>query len=396
MKIKLSNRFLTAINSAVIEGIIAVNAMGGVWQEIQLADGEKEMRYRLSPFGEFPATIDGVEIIQLVDAEAGKLMAANFGKLSTQLATFGRGIPMYEGHADHPEWRAVNPGCKESAVGRIKTIENEADGIYVKAVANSDGAAMLSGAAPKYSGHSPRWHMLPVAGREGVYRPVLLLSDALTNSPNIAGNSIAMNALGLGKLPVPPAENSPSAEAAAKAESEKQNNDMKLTPEALKALGFAPDATPSETEISAAIVKMLAKDEADETDKVKTTEALTTVNSKILLLETERGKVIDIALGNAIADGRITKADEPKWKTAINTSFGEIDKLANLMPVINTENKVDLSARRGEGAPVEGGIDAINSAVREYGKTQGIDLTTNDGYRTAFAAIQKAKPELFA
>jgi hypothetical protein len=76
-------------------------------------------------------------------------------------------------------------------VGRIKTIEAGADGIYVTAALNADGISLLAGEAPKYTGHSPFWRLAEIPGRAGHYRPILLWSDALTNMPNIMTNTIA-------------------------------------------------------------------------------------------------------------------------------------------------------------------------------------------------------------
>lgn len=390
---KRKSIFRNALNTAVKD---AINTAVGLFQELSLEDGEKAKRFRLAPYGEFPVEqADGSIQIQVIDAETARLMSDSLNSLRNKLATFGRGVPIYEGHADDAEWCRQNPGHKATAVGRIKSIEAGEDGIYVNGVFNSAGVALIGGEAPAYSGHSPHWRMAPIEGRENHYRPWLLWSTALTNRPNIPNNSIALNALGIGDMPEIPEQESQSAKAGAEAETEnqKQQDNMKLTPDALKALGFAADATPSEEEISAAIVKMLSAKATAEAKKPEEVVSADAINEAKFIRE----HAINTAVDAAVADGRITEADKPKWKDALNTSFvSEADKLSKLMPTINTKNHVDgLNARKGEAADLGGGVDAINAAVRSYAQANNLDITKTDQYDQAFEGAKKTKPELF-
>jgi len=383
-------RFLTVLNSVVVT---AINSAIGRFEPLALGEGEVQKRYRLSPYGVFPAELaDGRVIQQVVDREAAELMIANNDKFAAKLESFFRGVPIYEGHADDPDWVKNNPGHKTSAVGRIKKIEAAEDGIYIESVFNSDGVAMLSGEAPKYSGHSPRWRMVEIPGRKDHYRPALLWSDALTNYPNIPGNTIALNALD-------PSEIDPSPTAEDTAEPENENETMKLDPELLKRLGFAPDATPTDAEISAAIIKALDK-KAEEDAKTANSEAVTAANSRATALETELASVrkaaTDIVLKDALATGRITEADKPKWETALNTSFAsEADKLSKLMPTINVNGAPDLSGRRGDGVDVANTSQTLTDAVRDFAKEKGIDVSNQAGWDRAWAECKEAKPDLF-
>lgn len=394
MKTKRFPIFTTALNSATA----AINAAYGMAQELALPDGEKEFRYRLSPYGEFPVDdVHGNPIIQVIDREAGETLAANFGSLRGQFATFFRGIPIYEGHADDVEWLKKNPGHRASAVGRIKSIEAEDDGIYVTSVLNSSGVELLGGEAPKYTGHSPHWRLSKIPKKPGYFRPILLWSDALTNMPNIMHNAVALNGLAGVNDDIP----SPDAEIG---ESENQENtDMKLTPEALQALGFAPDAEPTAEEISAAIVKMLSDKATAEAEKVAAEGTATAVNSRLTLVESEltlvRGAAVDTVITEAINSGRITEADKPAWTTALNTSFAsESAKLKNLMPVLNTESKIKDQVGRRDLAIT----DAVNASERitqgviSFAIEKGMDTTTAAGWTKAYDACRAAKPELFA
>lgn len=405
------NRFLTdAINSATR----SLNAAYGVFQEVTAPDGPSEtIRYRLSPFGEFPVKdVHGRDIIQVVDAAAGETMAINFGSLAGKIATFFRGVPMYEGHADDEDWLKKNPGHKASAVGRIKSIEvvqngNDEDGIWVTAALNSDGIGMLGGDAPKYTGHSPHWRLTPIPGRPGHYRPILLWSDALTNTPNIVNNSVALNSLqgvcdeDAEAMHGAAEEQSPDAGQSGASENQEQN-DMKLTPDALKALGFAPEAEPTPEEISAAIVALFQSKAAAETAKGTAEDAMNEAKrnetAACNALNEIRSAAVETVIDAAVREGRITEADKPAWTTALNTSFvSERDKLAKLMPVMNTRNHVAGAGRR-DMAPTDAMNTAakVTEAVVAFAAEKGMDITSGSGWRAAFDACRAAKPEVFA
>lgn len=396
--------FTDALNTATA----AINAASGLIQELTLPDGEvKDFRFRLAAYGEHPGTdITGKPIIQVVDRECAQILAANYGSLGNKLATFFRGVPIYEGHADDIGWSEKNPGHKASAVGRIKTIEAGDDGIYVTCALNSSGVELLGGDAPRYTGHSPYWRLAEIPGRAGCYRPVLLWSTALTNNPNIPGNSIALNSTNEVDMELldQQLENSPTGQAG-ETENQEQHNEMKLTPDALKALGFAPDATPSEEEINAAIIKMASMQAEAEAKKVTAEGEATAANSNVVRLQNDlnnlqgvRTAAVETVITDAINTGRITEADKGKWTAALNTDFtGESAKLSTLMPTINTSSKV-VSIERGRQPQF---IDAANAAasitdgVTAFAKEQGIDISTTAGWDKAYNACRAAKPELF-
>jgi hypothetical protein len=395
MKTKRSNIFTSAMNAATS----AINAASGVFHELALPEtGEHSFRFRLAAYGEYPVEdVGGKSIIQVVDRQAAETMAANYGSVVGKLANFFRGIPMFEGHADDAAWLAKNPGHKASAVARIKSIEPADDGIYVTAALNSDGEALLGGDAPKYTGQSPYWRLSEIPGRPGHFRPILLWSVALTNNPNIMTNTIALNSLQGMAEDIP--ELSPTADTG---ETENTDTEMKLTPEALAALGFAPDADPSSEEISAAIVQMLGEKAEAEAKMATAEETTTAANSRLTLVETElnlvRGTAVDTVITEAINTGRITEADKPAWTAALNTSFAtESAKLQTLMPVLNTANKVDLGGRR-EAAFTDAANAAgrITEGVTAYATEKGMDITSAAGWTKAYDACRAAKPELFA
>lgn len=368
----------------------AINVASNIYQEVALEGDEKTLTYRLSEYGEFPATdVEGKPIIQVIDKQAGEYMAQNFRGLAQKVATFFRGIPIYEGHADDSGWNQKNPGHRAVAVGRIKGFENRADGIYVTSVLNSDGVSLLSGEAPRYSGHSPHWRMVEIPGRPGCFRPVLLWSDALTNQPNMPSSTIALNSLeGMPELSLADDQQVDLDE------TEKPTNEpnMKLHPDALKALGFADGAEPNPEEISAAILKMTAKETKQEPKaEPKPEETTDVINTGVI------NRAIDIVLADAVTSGRITAADKPRWATALNTSFDtEYTKLQALMPVLNTSNQLgDQSGRRTPVADVTNAADTFTEGAKRFAVQHNIDISTAEGWTRAYDGYKAANPALF-
>jgi len=387
-------RFLIAINEA---RALAVTNLVGAWNELRLAANERESWVRLTPMGEFPVTVNengGSRVVmQVIDREACDSMVANFKTLSIKVANFFRGAPFYEGHPDDRGWAAANPGIKAAAVGRIKELQTRADGLWGRVAWNSRGVALLDPEAPEYSGQSPHWGMDEVKGRADAYRPVVLWSAGLTNTPNIPENTVALNELGYGQ-PSPPSE---------KVEDEPENeNNMKLTPENLKALGFAPDATPTPEEINAAIAKMYSEMSTAKAEKTTADNNLVAANSRVTSLTTElttlRGTGITTALNTAVTAGQITEAERPVWEGILKADFANgsaaLAKLGK-STALNTDSKLGDLGGRQESITATGSITAINDGVRAYAKEKGIDVSTSEGWDRAFREAQTAKPELF-
>ncbi len=94
----------------------------------------------------------------------------------------------------------------EAAVGRIREIRADADGLKLKRALNEEGKRLTAGDAPAYTAFSPNWGMEPITyqGRKA-FRPVYLFSVGLTNRPQIPGTYIGLNeALPAEKFPVNP------------------------------------------------------------------------------------------------------------------------------------------------------------------------------------------------
>jgi hypothetical protein len=402
----MKTKTIGMINGAAEAGRLA---LVGAYNALRTGMAGNELWFRLAPYGEFPQTIQTERgprrIVQLVDRESADALAANFRSLTGRTANFFRGVPIYEGHPDDRAWREENPGVKAKAVGRIKEIEVRDDGPWARAVFNDEGAEMITGEAAAYSGQSPHWRMEEVPGKPGAYRPVLLMSVGLLNTPNIAENAIGINdgsgtgapeAGGRdGEKPENRDQKPDGGGAAAPTTTTNNEMDKKL----LERLGLKPEA--SEEAIAQAVNAALDRADAAEAAKADAETKLAAANSAKEEAEKTAGelrsKAIETAVESAVNDGRIAEADKERWTGALNADYeGESRKLAALMPVLNTENRLkDAGSRKAEGAPGGDGIAAINAAMASYAKEHGLNLRDGADYDAAYRAVRESKPELF-
>lgn len=392
-------RILNLINTAAAT---AITTLEGVINDLRLEGDAPEQWQRLVEYGEYPAKskVNGreVEVVQVMDRQAGELMVENHRTVINAIRHLGRGLPIYVGHPDNADWLKSNPGADESAKGRIKGLEAREDGVWMLAAVNDDGRKLIGGDAPAYSAQSPNWDMVPVSPGSNRYRPYVLRSIGLTNKPNISSCVIGLNMAGATDI-------SPTAAEVAEApENQDTDDDMKLTAQALAALGFAPDAEPTPEELSAAIVKMLGEKTAVETDKVEMETNLTAANARVTTLESELGSlrttISATAINTAVTEGRITEADRGTWEGLLKADpVNGASALAKLGKAtgLNTESQLgNLGDRKSEGPPAAAGtIQAINTAVADYAKANGLDLKKTADYDAAYAGTKAAKPELF-
>lgn len=351
--------------------------------------------FRLAPFGDFPVDITDPKtggrrrVIQRVDQEAADAMVASFNSVIDRIARGFRGLPIFAGHVDDPQWRKENPGVTREAVGRMKELQKRADGIWARRALNDEGKRLLSGDAAPYDAHSPHWGMTEIA--KNVFRPVELYSTALTNNPNLPGTAIGVNE-------AVAAENSPV---------------MKIKLIALlAALGrpIADAANVTDDQLAAAV-----NDATPVAEKLVTanselsglrsqlsglqTQLTTAANEKAALatqLTAERTARADVILTTAVNEGRITAAQKPEWLaklTATNADFAAVSgDLAKLKKAINTQSKsVGLGQRRSVSPESKTRVAAVNEAITAKMKAMGITDRA-----AAYNALRIEKPELFS
>ena len=344
--------------------------------------------FRLAPYGEFPAsaTLPGltgtIPVVQVVDREGCGLMAEDIKRRIANDPDCHRGLPIYEGHPDDKNWAAKNPGYKRKAVGRILEMELRDDGPWVRAVFNDAGVALIKGPAAPLAAQSPNWGCVEIDGRKDRIRAVQLYSVGLVERSQIPGNAIALNEW-LNESPRPEAE-----------ATTKTNDNKRMNPELLKRLGLKPDATQAEFE--AAVLAMCDKCDKLGTDIAAANACKTDAEKKATDMANEakeaKSKLVKLAVSNAVADGRISEAEKPKWTAALEADFdGESAKLDKKTKVVNTADLTAGGQRTGNPAVK---LDVINEALEAHAKANGLDLANREQYTQDWSGIQSAKPEL--
>ena len=388
-------RRLSAINESRAATVRACSAINE-----QLGAIGDEQWIRVTPYGRFPVVVQiggkPRQVIQSVDRAAAEGMVGAFNSLSTAVGTLGRGLPIFEGHVDHPEWVSRHPGARKAAVGRIKKLEARDDGLYALPAFNSIGDSLVRGEAPAYEAQSPHWNLELVGDRATAReaRPTVLRSIALTNTPNIPGNVLGLN------------EDDIEVEVTMGGDSPTMNKDLVLA--LLAALGqtLAADAAPEAldaalkaattkaTELATSAANAVSLKELKDKAEASATTAANEAADLKTRLAAERSARSGTVVDAAVKAGRIPEAKRGEWITALNEATDFSAKAAELektVPAINTSSKVgNLAGRREESAKQTAGIAAINEAVEAHMRDTGI--TNRDA---AWKAVKAAKPELF-
>lgn len=166
-------------NAAAVAGQFGVMIFGN---EVSAADAERRTRrVLLAPYGDWPNQ-RGLQRFQKEDAQN---ICNEFSSLAARVATPSSwlGIPWYEGHPDHPDFKGKPGHTRPVAVGRIKKLEAGNEGLWAEVRFNDDGERLISNES--YHGHSVNWYMLPDAKDKRAFRPFSLKSVGFTNEPNI-------------------------------------------------------------------------------------------------------------------------------------------------------------------------------------------------------------------
>lgn len=149
---------------------------------IQAANAETRLRkVMLAPYGDWPNS-RGLQRFQKPDAEE---IVKEFSNVVNKLLNPASwlGLPWYEGHPDHPDFRGKPGHTRATAVGRIKSLEAGDDGLYANVKFNEDGERLISNES--YHGHSVNWFLTRDKNAANAFRPFRLKSVGFTNEPNI-------------------------------------------------------------------------------------------------------------------------------------------------------------------------------------------------------------------
>ena len=385
LKSILSCAALTSVNAVASSLKTNCSALLTAANALTLGEGRTEEWVRLAKYGEYGATVhSGGSVrkqtaLQVMDKEGAEQLKKQFDSVINQVSHLGIGLPIYEGHPDEPAWAKLNPGVQKKAVGRVKEIQLREDGPYARTVFNSKGISLLSGDAPELSAHSPRFGLAQIPGRDGAYRINSLLSIGLTNDPNLPDTAISLNE-----------------------EDDPQNNKLiktrSMDKNTMERLGLNPEASDDST----ATVVNTKLDELQSTNTTlnEVKDQLTAANEELKKMKDEKAKEqaagVIAKINAAVKDGRITEADKPTWKAALEADYdGESKKLAALTKtVVNTKDHTkDVAGRKGESSVCA--ITSINEAVEAFAKANDLDMSSTADYDKAFAGAKKANEDLF-
>jgi len=370
MKILLI-KTLIAIGTTLRPRLVATNEerLQGVATNELALDGEW---LKITPYGDFPNKV-GLQRIQKPDAEA---MVTAFNSLRSKISRGFMGLPIFVGHPD------VQPNEYQDKrrYGKVTDLDAREDGLFGKVAFNNLGKAVID--EGHFQFNSPTWYLK----RDGKFvRPVELISVGLTNTPQIPGDPWAKN--------------------------DNEGNNM---PEWLKNLLVSKglmkadgDEAAAQTAVNSLVVLPARVTELDTNltkatnEQSRLTGELTTANGRVTSLTTERDNLIasrnKVVLDIAVNEGRIKEAERAGWNTKLTNSFDtEVVELGKAKPAVNVKPQVGgLGGRKDESTKSDNKIVAINEAVRKYATEHSINIATNEGYNTAFAAVRQAQPALF-
>lgn len=147
-------------------------------------EGTKLRRVLLAPYGDWP-NVRGLQRFTRDDAQN---IVNEFNSTVKRVLNPSSwlGLPWYEGHPDHPDFRGKAGHSRSTAVGRIKGLEAGNDGLYADVKFNEDGEKLIVNES--YHGHSVNWYLREDKNSDRsrkAYRPFSLKSVGFTNEPNI-------------------------------------------------------------------------------------------------------------------------------------------------------------------------------------------------------------------
>lgn len=360
------------------EALVSDTEFVGMGNEIAIGDDGMA----LIPYGSWPH-VDGMQRFGKAEAEQ---MVGYFKNVWNQMKRAVTGLPIFKGHPDLPGMANEYPDKTE--YGQISDMQARDDGLALKLVLGSSGAALVKRGL-KYI--SPHW-LANQVGRQPngkpIFAPVFMKSVGLTDHPNIPGKSLLNTA---------------------SAGSQQQHQSTTTMPDWLKKLlGLANEAT--EDQVKSKVSDLLARPEPSalaneqsaKTNAEARVTALTTDNAKLstslteaqTALANERKARVDETVASAIRTGKIAEAEKATWAKRLLTNFEEESKaLANsksgpkTAAVANPQHAELGNATADAGAKIKGLVNA------EMAKLGHVPMANR--YNMAFANVKKANPKLF-
>lgn len=133
----------------------------------------------IAPFGKHTHP----EGLQIFTEIAAKKMIQHFKSFFQRLKRCFRGLPVYIGHPDHPDFKGKKDHTDSTPYGEIVDLMIKPNGLWAQIKWDTQGQCLIQ--SQKYQFFSPYWSANPI--ENAGYEPNQLISLGLTNTPNIRG-----------------------------------------------------------------------------------------------------------------------------------------------------------------------------------------------------------------
>lgn len=355
---------------------------------------------RIAKYGEWR---DGSpqRVLQVLARENAEVMARNFNSLSGRLGRGFRGAPIFVGHPDcdpemYPDHRRI---------GKIVALEARADGLWAKPNWNSLGEENLREGFHVYP--SSVWRFpKPKPGEAKVY-PDMFQSLGLTNFPAGDVDPVTFNAA------VPDADDADDT-------NPQNEEDMKKLYELLgldEASGedgliaaimalqeqAATNAEMETEEVATEETTEETTEEADPADEAERERLRMELEEEKAKRETAENALVELhaaeatrLIGEAIASGAITAAEQPGWVERFATDHTAArNALASVKPgvALNTRS-LEIGKGKVSVATSQERMIAVNAAVAALQAEKGLaydvafnQVKNSDEFKPVFAAM---------
>lgn len=332
----------------------------------------------LAPYGDskyrIPSNGGFLTVIQRITKENAVEMVNAFNSLVGRVHRWMKGAPIYLGHPDDATTGHKYPVKDE--MGMFADLQVRDNGLYVKPMFNSRGAAVLE--RPEKLFFSGRWPVKKTGDKDGmpVYEPTSVTSIGITRNPN---------------LPTEMLNENPNIMDKSKLIALLAKSGITLSNESTDEQIFAELKKIGDAKVAADL--QLANEKAEKE------AALAKVKEAEVTLAKERNAHSITLINERITSGVITPAEKPLWENRLKTDFvNESKALLDLKPKIKTAGApgVDGSRSRIPSETKVAGeqlIQFANAKMEEIRKANP-NAPRSEIYRMAYAAAASENPAL--
>lgn len=319
---------------------------------------------------------------QRVNSKTIQEIIRNFRDEAAEAGENFAGSPFYIGHPDVPSY--ANEYKDKKAYGWAMDLQERADGLYALARWSEPGRKLIENAHYKFL--SPVWGAREVREGGKLYAdPAVLLSIGLTNNPQIKGGKPLANER------TKTMKKKLAALAALLRLANEASDDEILTGVEAKITTLEGEKTTLANEKATVEGQLDAEKKAHQATRTTLANEAKTLRDQFAA---ERGARIDLLLGNAVEDGRLTLAEKPAFrlKLANEATFdAAVTELAGKQTTVKTDPKtLELGGRKVSIANERDRRATVQELVAEKMTAKGMN------YDLAFANVKRERPELFA